>query len=429
MKKKYRNFKINKDLIKNSKYYIPDIYKIPKNNESGTWFDIKQYNFDPKYYVSKNINNDKFKSVKICKQIQLYPNDEQKKLIKIWMEVSRIVYNLTVSYLRNNKIESFYNIRKKIHNLYSINIRQYIIEYSVPCTILDNAIHDVIKAYKTSFSLLKTKQINHFRIRFKKISNPIKTIAIEKQAFNKDRTGFFTRYLGRDMKSSEELSIVSTTCRLTYSHIKNKFILSVPIDKKCNPINGEQKLCSIDPGNKTFLTTYSPDGECYKIFNRDSRTRLSNLLRRRIKLLKLKKNTKLRKFSKAVLKNNNTIMNLVKELHYKSALYLLNRFNVIYLGNLSTKSITSKSKKMYSFEKLYTYAISHYKFQTILEHKAREFNADINIVNEAYTTMTCGNCSNLNKNVGCSRIFNCLDCGISIDRDLNGARNILIKNN
>ena len=122
-------------------------------------------------------------------------------------------------------------------------------------------------------------------------------------------------------------------------------------------------------------------------------------------------------------------MNLVKELHYKSALYILNRFNVIYLGNLSTKCITSKTKKMYSFEKIYTYAVSHYKFQSILEQKAKEYNVEVNIVNESYTTMTCGKCGILNKNVGPSRIFNCLDCGVSIDRDLNGARNILIKNN
>ena len=429
MKKKYRNFKINKDLIKNSKYYIPDIHQISKNTESNTWFDITKYNFDSKDFVPKNINNDKIKSVKICKQIQLYPNENQKKLIGKWMECSRIVYNLTVSFIRNNKIESFYNIRKKIHNIYSNSLRQYIINYNVPCTVLDNAIHDVIKAYKTSFSLLKTKQISHFRIRYKKITNSIKTIAIEKQAFNKDKTGFFVRYLGREMKSSEKIDLVNSTCRLTYSLIKNQYILSVPIDKNCVANIGKQKICSIDPGNKTFLTTYSPNGDCYKIFNRDNRTKLSKLLKRRIKLLKLKKSTKLSKFSKAILKNNRLVMNLVKELHYKSALYLLNRFNVIYLGNLSTKGITSKTKKMYSFEKIYTYAVSHYKFQTILEQKAKEYNIEVNIVNEAYTTMTCGKCGTLNKNVGSSRIFNCLDCGVSIDRDLNGARNILIKNN
>lgn len=429
MKRKYLNFRIDKEQIKKSKFFIPELKCSINNIKNNSWFDINKIEYNSNNYFCKNINPANLESVKICKQIQIYPNEKQKELIKKWMEIARIVYNLTVSYLRKSKIESFYNIRKKIHELYSDNIKSLIQKYKVPCTVLDNAIHDVIKAYKTSFILLKTKQIRHFRLRFKKSSNPIKTISIEKQHFNKDRTGFFVSYLGKKIEASDSLKIVDSTCRLTYSSIKNKFILSVPFDKKCKQGIEEQKICSIDPGNKTFLTTYNPNGECYKIFNRNKCDRLSKLLRRRLKLLKLKKLTKQSKFSKAILKNNNNIMNLVKELHYKSAIFLLNRFNVIYLGNLSTKSITSKSKKMYSFEKLYTYAISHYSFQTILLNKAKEYNANVKVVNEAYTTMTCGNCGVCNRKVGNSRVFNCLECGISIDRDLNGARNILIKNN
>jgi transposase len=49
------------------------------------------------------------------------------------------------------------------------------------------------------------------------------------------------------------------------------------------------------------------------------------------------------------------------------------------------------------------------------------------ICTEEYTSKTCGRCGELN-NVGKSEIYRCSKCLLVIDRDINGARNILIKN-
>ena len=45
---------------------------------------------------------------------------------------------------------------------------------------------------------------------------------------------------------------------------------------------------------------------------------------------------------------------------------------------------------------------------------------------EAYTTQTCGLCGHLNPNVGGATVYRCgwAGCGVAIDRDVNGARNI-----
>jgi putative transposase len=50
------------------------------------------------------------------------------------------------------------------------------------------------------------------------------------------------------------------------------------------------------------------------------------------------------------------------------------------------------------------------------------------IVNESYTSKTCGKCGEINNKLGSQSIFKCKTCKIEIDRDINAARNICIKN-
>ena len=51
-------------------------------------------------------------------------------------------------------------------------------------------------------------------------------------------------------------------------------------------------------------------------------------------------------------------------------------------------------------------------------------------VNEAYTTKTCSKCGNLNWCIGGKKIFKRpkSECGMVMDRDANGAKNIFLKN-
>jgi putative transposase len=49
------------------------------------------------------------------------------------------------------------------------------------------------------------------------------------------------------------------------------------------------------------------------------------------------------------------------------------------------------------------------------------------VVNEAYTSKVCTNCGNYKKDLGSAKVYNCKKCKAIIDRDVNGARNILLK--
>ena len=73
-------------------------------------------------------------------------------------------------------------------------------------------------------------------------------------------------------------------------------------------------------------------------------------------------------------------------------------------------------------------SLSHYKFRERLIYKSKcYFKCDVHICREDYTSKTCTNCGNISINLGGKRIYNCEKCNIKIDRDINGARNILLK--
>jgi transposase len=61
-----------------------------------------------------------------------------------------------------------------------------------------------------------------------------------------------------------------------------------------------------------------------------------------------------------------------------------------------------------------------------LSHKATERNKKVYYVNEAYTTQTCSCCGTLN-NPEASKEYFCIKCGTTVGRDVNAAKNILMK--
>ena len=72
--------------------------------------------------------------------------------------------------------------------------------------------------------------------------------------------------------------------------------------------------------------------------------------------------------------------------------------------------------------------LSFYKFKTKLQGLCNKRGCNLYIVDESFTSKTCGRCGELNNELKGSKIFKCSKCNLLIDRDCNGARNILLKN-
>jgi len=181
------------------------------------------------------------------------------------------------------------------------------------------------------------------------------------------------------------------------------------IENQGSKITG--KVIVLDPGVRKFLVGYSPQQEILIVDRSKIITRL---------LLDIDK-TKNQKEKRVKW---NVIKNYIDDLHWKTIRYLVNHYDVIVLGDISIKSILKG--KIYRMTKRVLSQYSFYKFKQRLNWICHRTGKTCLFVDESYTSKACCKCGKIN-NVGSSEKYKCNKCENKIDRDINGAMNILIK--
>jgi transposase len=86
-----------------------------------------------------------------------------------------------------------------------------------------------------------------------------------------------------------------------------------------------------------------------------------------------------------------------------------------------------KGKKISRQTKRMLCMYSFHSFMLKLRYKCKQNEKKLYVVDESYTSKTCTLCGKIN-NVGGEEVYKCEGCGNEVDRDVNGSRNILIKN-
>jgi putative transposase len=149
---------------------------------------------------------------------------------------------------------------------------------------------------------------------------------------------------------------------------------------------------------------------------------------KRLNKIKNNKNIPLKIKNKNEKLINRKITNKVNDLHWKTIKYLTTNYKTIFLGDMSAKSIVMKNKSILSNEsKVACLRTRYYEFRLRLKYKCSINNNNFKLVNEYYTSKTCSLCGNYNNKLEGNKIYNCKNCNSSIDRDINGCRNIYMK--
>ena len=123
------------------------------------------------------------------------------------------------------------------------------------------------------------------------------------------------------------------------------------------------------------------------------------------------------------------IKNLVNEVHKKCSTWLCRNYRCILIPIFDVSNMIQRKKRKINsrtVRSLLTW--SHYKFRERLINKAKQYNwCKVVVTDEPYTSKTCTNCGWVDKNLGSKKEFYCRECKVELDRDSNGARNILIR--
>ena len=342
------------------------------------------------------------------------------------------MYNETIKLLKTQRFKNVKQIFnwKKLRTLYLKDKKAHIAtHYGTKSHILDGAIKLACTAIKSALTNLKNKNIKKFRIRYLKQSKKSLVMDVESQYFSKKYSTLCKKIFGEKIKTQNDFNLseinkkYKTECKIHYNKIQDRFTLLIPI-KEDTIENKNKRVVGIDPGVRTYLTGISTD-HVFEIGNNMSKE-IKGYLK---KIDKIKKKEipekKKKRYERSWYKK---IQNKVTDLHWKSIKYLTNNYNTIFIGKWSTKSIglnrTSNIRKM---TKRIASLTLYYKFLQKLEYKCKKNKIKLVQVHEGYTSRLCARCGWDNKELKDDKIFNCIVCKLKIKRDINGARNILIK--
>ncbi|KAH3850879.1 hypothetical protein DPMN_093354 [Dreissena polymorpha] len=218
------------------------------------------------------------------------------------------------------------------------------------------------------------------------------------------------------------------------------FVMNIPCDPKYTRRNAsndtiDKRVCGIDPGGRTFATVYDPIDCCvFQVGIKEDKQYVISKLHNKIDhahmhLTKAQNKKQQQAASERIVSLKKTHLKLktfVEDIHLKLSSHLVKEYQYVALGKINVAPLVKKKhlSKRAKRDLLYW---QHYRFRQRLTHRTTNTDCIFEVQNEAYTSMTCGVCGKLNKNLEKSETFYCDSCNYNTHRDVNGARNILLK--
>ncbi len=359
----------------------------------------------------------------VTRKIRIYPNDEQKFLDLC--DLSRACYNKMIEFKKNylEDKRTFQQQRTEVMDMSKEwgNYQSHVMQEA--CRAADTTAKAIIRSRSKG---------NKCDFSFRRFHDPV-------QGFDIQRLGdsIYPRYTGGCYFTEDvPLYAKGKTARVVIEN--NEWYLccydkiEIPKTKILN------KVCALDCGVRTFQTVYSPNevavlGEDFfkdkllHIFLDLDKT-ISKRQRQLNKKLDNQRNKDLLShYTKKIKKLKARVKHLTEDLHKKCANYLTNEFDVILLPTFETKQMSKVGNRKINNKTVRAMiGLSHYKFKVHLKWFAKKKGKVVVDVNESFTSKTNPFTGELMDGLGSSKTFKHLDQ--VYDRDVNGSRNIFIKN-
>lgn len=437
--------------------------KHPQNKNSlMTSFQLSQFSLPDSTVceatVSKGKSNKPLKTLKI----RLFPTEQEKAKIHLLLDQYRWYYNSTLTIvnrhygikkipelfkLNNNVVRDLirkYRYTEELHG--NLLFQDFVYEQDRNETLVppwwENQVHSRLPrgasdkftyGLNSALALYRNGHINKFQMKFMSKKKPTEYCHFEDGGFpafiRKIKSHYWFRTKnGRTKIQFSDINTPKRGIEIIYDKITDRYFLHYPVEKDWFPeqdIRSDSqvkytcqgdRLISLDPGVRKFLVGYDPSGQSIFI-GENAHKQLSTLL------FQIDKTTDKNEQSKLW----SQLRNLVDELHWKTISFLVENYDIILLPEFRISQMIRK-KKLARITKRLLCMFSFYRFKTRLEEKCRTFGKNLIIVDESYTSCTCGVCGTINSLIKGKEVFECPECHVKIDRDVAGSRNVLIKN-
>ena len=397
-------------------------------------------------------DDDQFKVKKI--KLRLLPG--QRSILNRWFGTFRWTYNRILRAVKHGDVPlQKGKIRAKFINNCNFEADEkmkWVLD--TPYEIRDAAMTDLLAAYKTNFAKRKQNKDHIFEIKPKSKKAPSDSIVIHHK-FYKNGGKIFESFWRKGhegnqpqvspfLRGFERLpKTLAHAARLQRTR-NGDFYLCIASPIEVAPVHeSSDRVIALDPGVRSFMTGFSPGKEGVMEWGVEDRTRLFRLccaydnLQSRWSKEKHRKRYRMQRAGRRIQER---IRNLVNEVHCKLVKWLVMNFDVVLLPKFETQSMCQKTqfvaedgtrhktRKINGKVARAMYTWSHYRFQQRLLHKIREYpQCRVVICDEDFTSKTCGHCGFVHEKLGGNKTFKCPSCHVSLDRDVNGARNIFLR--
>lgn len=355
-------------------------------------------------------------------KFRLYPEDKDKDLLSQHFGHCRFIYNYFLKekqehYLKNKKTLNYNNCSSILTNLKKQK------EYSWLKDVNSQSLQQSLKHLETAFGKFFKKEskfpVYKSKHSFNSFSIPQNIKIIKNRIFiPKFKEG---------IKFAKHRTIKGELCSATISlNTSGRYYVSILTKQTINVNNPSKnpKVIGLDLGITDFLIT--SDGSKFPNFNfkRQYQTKISNLQRHLSRKSKNINSNKRIKLKQKIARIHEKIANSREYMQHCISKKLVEENDIICLEALSVKNMMKNHKLAYSISDA-----SWSSFISKLQYKAEWSGKDIVKIDHFFpSSKTCNNCGYINQNLTLKdRSWICPKCGKILDRDINAAKNILLR--
>ena len=368
----------------------------------------------------KRISN----GVKKTYKYRLYPTKRQQEVLEQRLSICRWLYNHFLEQRRTLYEESKTKITcyEQIKEIPSLKRESPELK-KVYSQTLQDVVRRLDRAFQSFFRRVnenkngKRQKPGYPRFkgywRYDSFVYPQSGFELENNKLELSKIGALKIKLHREIEGNiKTLTIRRTSTNKWYACFSTEINKELPKKKEI------KQMVGIDMGLDNFLTTNQGekiDNPRYLIHSEEKLAKIQRYHSRK----KLKSNNR-QKSRLKVARLHEKITNQRLDFLHKLSRKLINNFQLIAFEKLNIKGMT---RNKYLAKSIVDASWS--KFLQMLKFKAEEAGVSAVEVNPKNTSQVCSGCQKIVKKTLATRIHRCPFCGLTIDRDINAARNIL----